>query len=94
MVSMTEPEFSAYQKHIAAFLTSDSAKPFSAEIFAELIAAEPIPDTGRIVEGYGEAARNDRRAVRLRLKNEESFLTRVLAQPKIWLIGGEDALAV
>jgi predicted nucleotidyltransferase len=25
---------------------------------------------------------------------EDSFLTRVLAQPKIWLIGGEDALAV
>jgi predicted nucleotidyltransferase len=32
--------------------------------------------------------------LRKRLKNEESFLTRVLAQPKIWLIGGEDALAV
>jgi len=32
--------------------------------------------------------------LRKRLKNEESFLTRVLAQPKIWLIGGEDALAI
>jgi predicted nucleotidyltransferase len=32
--------------------------------------------------------------VRKRLGNEEAFLTRVLAQPKIWLIGGEDALAV
>jgi predicted nucleotidyltransferase len=27
-------------------------------------------------------------------ENEESFLTRVLAQPKIWLIGAEDALSV
>lgn len=32
--------------------------------------------------------------LRKRLENEESFLTRVLAQPKIWLIGGEDALAI
>jgi len=32
--------------------------------------------------------------LRKRLENQESFLTRVLAQPKIWLIGGEDALAV
>jgi predicted nucleotidyltransferase len=28
-----------------------------------------------------------------RVKRKEAFLTRVLAQPKIWLIGGEDALA-
>ena len=28
-----------------------------------------------------------------RLKGKESFLTRVLAQPKIWLMGGEDDLA-
>ena len=46
MVSMTEPEFSAYQKHIAAFLTSDSAKPFSAEIFAETIVKAIISDLG------------------------------------------------
>jgi predicted nucleotidyltransferase len=32
--------------------------------------------------------------LRKRLENKESFLTRVLAQPKIWLIGGEDALAI
>ncbi len=32
--------------------------------------------------------------LRKRLANEESFLTRILAQPKIWLIGGEDALAI
>ena len=32
--------------------------------------------------------------LRKRLENEESFLTRVLAQPKIWLIGGEDVLTV
>lgn len=29
-----------------------------------------------------------------RLKANESFLTRVLAQPKVWLIGGENDLAV
>ncbi|MDQ2151102.1 transcriptional regulator [Alcaligenaceae bacterium C4P045] len=27
---------------------------------------------------------------RKRIKSEDSFLTRVLAQPKIWIIGGED----
>ena len=32
--------------------------------------------------------------LRKRLESEESFLTRVLAQPKIWLIGGKDALTV
>ncbi len=32
--------------------------------------------------------------LRKRIENEESFLTRILAQPKIWLIGGEDALTV
>jgi predicted nucleotidyltransferase len=31
---------------------------------------------------------------RKRIETEESFLNRVLAQPKIWLIGGEDALAI
>lgn len=30
---------------------------------------------------------------RKRLKAKEAFLTRVLAQPKIWLIGGDDDLA-
>ena len=29
-----------------------------------------------------------------RVKDEESFLTRVLAQPKVWIIGGESDLAV
>ena len=29
-----------------------------------------------------------------RLKRKEAFLTRVLAQPKIWLVGGEDDLSV
>lgn len=29
-----------------------------------------------------------------RVTNQESFLTRVLQQPKVWIIGGEDALAV
>ncbi len=32
--------------------------------------------------------------LRKRLENEESFLTRVLAQPKIWLMGVEEALAI
>ena len=31
---------------------------------------------------------------RKRVKRKDAFLTRVLAQPKIWLIGGEDDLAV
>jgi hypothetical protein len=46
MVSMTEPEFSSYQDRIAAFLTSDRAKPFSAEIFAETIVKAIISDLG------------------------------------------------
>jgi predicted nucleotidyltransferase len=29
-----------------------------------------------------------------KVKSRESFLTRVLAQPKIWLIGGDDALTL
>lgn len=29
-----------------------------------------------------------------RVTNQESFLTRVLQQPKVWIIGGEDVLAV
>ena len=29
-----------------------------------------------------------------RIKRKEAFLTRVLAQPKIWLIGGEDDLSI
>jgi hypothetical protein len=29
-----------------------------------------------------------------RIKSGESFVTRVLVQPKIWLIGGDDDLAV
>ena len=29
-----------------------------------------------------------------RVKNKNAFLTRVLAQPKVWLIGGEDELSV
>lgn len=29
-----------------------------------------------------------------RIKGKEAFATRVLAQPKVWLIGGEDALAL
>ena len=28
-----------------------------------------------------------------RVKNKNAFLTRVLAQPKVWLIGGEHELA-
>ena len=29
-----------------------------------------------------------------RVKGKEAFATRVLAQPKLWLIGGEDALGL
>lgn len=35
-----------------------------------------------------------RGAFRKRVKAQDAFLTRVLAQPKIWLIGGEDDLIV
>jgi predicted nucleotidyltransferase len=59
-----------------------------ADVFAALEAASST--LGRTVDPtivtYSE--------LRKRLANEESFLTRVLAQPKIWLIGGEDALDV
>jgi hypothetical protein len=29
-----------------------------------------------------------------RVEQRESFITRVLAQPKVWLVGGQDALGV
>jgi predicted nucleotidyltransferase len=35
-----------------------------------------------------------RKELAKRIKSGESFITRVLEQPKIWLIGGEDDLAV
>jgi len=44
MVSMTESEYSAYQERIAAFLTSDQAKPFSAEAFADTIVSTIVSD--------------------------------------------------
>lgn len=44
IVSMTEPEFIAYQERIAAFLRSDQAKPFSAETFAETIVSTIVRD--------------------------------------------------
>ena len=46
MVSMTEPEFMAYQERIASFLKSDRAKPFSSESFAEIIVNTIVSDLG------------------------------------------------
>ncbi len=46
MISMTESEYSIYQERIAAFLTSDRAKPFSAEVFAETIVNTIVSDLG------------------------------------------------
>lgn len=46
MVSMTEPEFIAYQERIATFLTSDRAKPFTSEIFSKSIVKTIVRDLG------------------------------------------------
>jgi predicted nucleotidyltransferase len=35
-----------------------------------------------------------RREFAKRVKARESFLTRVLAQPKVWIVGGENDLAI
>ena len=35
-----------------------------------------------------------RKELAKRVKNDNAFVTRVLSQPKLWLIGGEDELAV
>lgn len=44
MSSMTEPEYICYQKCIADFLTSDKARPFSTEVFAEIISNTIVSD--------------------------------------------------
>lgn len=44
MVSMTESEFVAYQERISSFLTSDSAKLFSVDFFAETIVNTIVTD--------------------------------------------------
>lgn len=44
MKSMTENEFLAYQERIASFLTSEKAKPFSAETFADTIVSSIMRD--------------------------------------------------
>jgi hypothetical protein len=44
MVTMTEAEYSAYQARIAAFLSSENARPFSAEAFAETIVKNIVSD--------------------------------------------------
>ena len=46
LVSMSEFEYIAYQDRIAAFLTSDRAKPFSAEAFSETIVSAIVRDLG------------------------------------------------
>ncbi len=49
MVAMTEAEFTAYQERIAAFLSSEKARPFSAEAFAETIVNTIVKDLGLAV---------------------------------------------
>jgi hypothetical protein len=44
MTSMTESEYLAYQERIAAYLTSEHAKPFSAESFANTIVDTTVRD--------------------------------------------------
>jgi hypothetical protein len=44
MVSMTEAEYTAYQARIATFLSSEKARPFSAEAFAETIVNTIVRD--------------------------------------------------
>lgn len=46
MVSITETEYTAYQERVAEFLTSERAKPFSAETFAETIVNTIVGDLG------------------------------------------------
>ena len=46
MVSMAESEYDVYQERISAFLTSDRAKPFSMEAFAETIVSTIESDLG------------------------------------------------
>lgn len=42
--AMTEQEYQGYQRHIAAFLRSDAAYPFSSEFFAETIVNTIVQD--------------------------------------------------
>lgn len=46
MASMTESEYIGYQERIAAFLTSEQARPFSAEFFADTICTTIVRDLG------------------------------------------------
>lgn len=46
MTSMSEAEYIGYQEAIAAFLQSDQAKQFSAEVFAETIVQTIVSDLG------------------------------------------------
>ncbi len=46
MHSMTETEYTCYQEQIATFLTSEQARPFSAEFFAETICTTIVRDLG------------------------------------------------
>ncbi len=46
MLAMTESEYIAYQERIAAFLTSEQVRPFSAEFFAKTICDTIVRDLG------------------------------------------------
>ena len=45
--SISEEEFCGYQQRIAVFLTSDAARPFSSEGFAETIVNTIVKDIDR-----------------------------------------------
>lgn len=46
MASMTKTEYTAYQERIAVFLSSERARPFSTEAFAETIVNAIVSDLG------------------------------------------------
>jgi hypothetical protein len=51
----------------------------------------PLPSSWA---GYVNPIIYNRKELAKRIKNDEEFITRVLSQPKFWLIGGEDDLRV
>lgn len=60
--------------------------------YGEMLAAlEPL---GKVIGRRVNPTAMSRREWMKRLKSRSAFATRVMAQPKIWLIGGEDAVRV
>lgn len=60
--------------------------------YADLFAV--LEDVGRLLGRPVNPTILSTRDLARRVRDGEAFITRVLAQPKVWLIGGEDALGV